>query len=231
MGTKSRTLSITSTILLTIYTVCLVLAEAGMFAICKFAVHMTNAGIGLASDSIAAGGCVIDYATPGTVAGGMLAGLGGTAWIVLTSFMVFLFIICTVYIAITAISYALVKKGYYKADAWMKITIFGVTFLGFIIGANLSCLQMLCMTIILVLPIILSIMVLFNEKPCATCKKVSEERKNETEPKSDFKQQEQEDMSEKVAEERKPDDMTNKAADAAGEESTQADEPSEEKAE
>ena len=115
MGTKSRTLSITSTILLTIYTVCLVLAEAGMFAICKFAAHMINAGIGLASDSIAAGGCVIDYATPGTVAGGMLAGLGGTAWIVLTSFMVFLFIICTVYIAITAISYALVNKGYYKA--------------------------------------------------------------------------------------------------------------------
>ena len=231
MGTKSKTLSITSTILLTIYTVCLVLAEAGMFAICKFAAHMTNAGIGLASDSIAAGGCVIDYATPGTVAGGMLAGLGGTAWIVLTSFMVFLFIICTVYIAITAISYALVKKGYYKADAWMKITIFGVTFLGFIIGANLSCLQMLCMTIILVLPIILSIMVLFNEKPCATCKKVSEERKDEAEPKSDFKQQEQEDMSEKVAEEHKPDDMTKKAADAAGEESTQSDEPSEEKME
>lgn len=231
MGTKSRTLSITSTILLTIYTVCLVLAEAGMFAICKFAAHMTNAGIGLASDSIAAGGCVIDYATPGTVAGGMLAGLGGTAWIVLTSFMVFLFIICTVYIAITAISYALVNKGYYKADAWMKITIFGVTFLGFIIGANLSCLQMLCMTIILVLPIILSIMVLFNEKPCATYKKVSEERNGEAEPKSDFKQHEQEDMSEKVTEEHKPDDITNKAAGAAGEESTQADEPAEEKAE
>lgn len=231
MGTKSKTLSITSTILLTIYTVCLVLAEAGMFAICKFAAHMTNAGIGLASDSIAAGGCVIDYATPGTVAGGMLAGLGGTAWIVLTSFMVFLFIICTVYIAITAISYALVNKGYYKADAWMKITIFGVTFLGFIIGANLSCLQMLCMTIILVLPIILSIMVLFNEKPCATCKKVSEERKDEAEPKSDFKQQTQEDMSEKVTEEHKPYDMTTKAADAADKESTQSDEPSEEKTE
>lgn len=77
MGTKSKTLSITSTILLTIYTVCLVLAEAGMFAICKFAAHMTNAGIGLASNSIAAGGCVIDYATPGTFAGGML---GRTRW-------------------------------------------------------------------------------------------------------------------------------------------------------
>ena len=87
------------------------------------------------------------------------------------------------------------------------------------------------MTIILVLPIILSIMVLFNEKPCATYKKVSEERNGEAEPKSDFKQQEQEDMSEKVAEEHKPDDMTNKAADAAGEESTQSDEPSEEKTE
>lgn len=231
MGTKSKTLSITSTILLTIYTVCLVLAEAGMFAICKFAAHMTNAGIGLASNSIAAGGCVIDYATPGTVAGGMLAGLGGTAWIALTSFMVFLFIICTVYIAITAISYALVKKGYYKADAWIKITIFGVTFLGFILGANLSCLQMLCMTIILVLPIVLSIMVLFNEKPCATCKKVSEERKEEDEAKSDFKQQEHEDMSEKVTEEHKPDDMTDKAADATDEESTQSDEPSKEKTE
>lgn len=231
MGTKSKTLSITSTILLTIYTVCLVLAEAGMFAICKFTAHMTNAGIGLASNSIAAGGCVIDYATPGTFAGGMLAGLGGTAWIVLTSFMVFLFIICTVYIAITAISYALVKKGYYKADAWMKIAIFGVTFLGFILGANLSCLQMLCMTIILVLPIVLSIMVLFNEKPCATYKKVSEERKDETEPKSDFKQQEQEDMSEKVAEEHKPDDMTDKATDATDEESAQSDELSEEKTE
>ena len=85
------------------------------------------------------------------------------------------------------------------------------------------------MTIILVLPIILSIMVLFNEKPCATYKKVSEERNGEAEPKSDFKQQEQEYMSEKVAEEHKPDDMTNKAADAAGEESTQSDEPSEEK--
>ena len=195
MEKKSRTLSLTSTVLLTIYTVCLILAEAGMFAICKFAAHMTGAGIGLASNSIAAGGCVVDYATPGTVAGGMLAGLGGTAWLALTSFMVFLFIICTVYIAVTAVSYAFVKKGYYKADAWMKIVIFGVTFLGFIIGANLSCLQMLCTTILLVLPIILSIMVLFNEKPCATCGKVSEEREEKAEPEADFKQQEQESMS------------------------------------
>ena len=61
--------------------------------------------------------------------------------------------------------------------------------------------------------------------------KVSEERKDEAEAKSDFKQQTQEDMSEKVAEEHKPDDMTNKAVDTAGEESAQADEPSEEKTE
>ena len=98
--------------------------------------------------------------------------------------MIFFIVICTVYIAVTAISYVLVKREYYKADAWMKIAVFGTTFLGFILGTSLSCLQMLCLTILLVLPIILSVMVLFSETECkceCECKCKSEEKQSEAE--------------------------------------------------
>ena len=96
--------------------------------------------------------------------------------------MIFFIVICTVYIAVTAISYVLVKREYYKADAWMKIAVFGTTFLGFILGTSLSCLQMLCLTILLVLPIILSVMVLFSEAECkCECKCKTEEKQPEVE--------------------------------------------------
>lgn len=154
---KSRTLSLTSTILLTIYTVFMVLAEVGLLAICQIMRELSAGGFDMATNSIAAGGNMAEYALPGSVFGSLFAGFGGLAWLVISSFVIFFIVICTVYIAVTAISYVLVKREYYKADAWMKIAVFGTTFLGFILGTSLSCLQMLCLTILLVLPIILSV--------------------------------------------------------------------------
>lgn len=179
---KSRTLSLTSTILLTIYTVFMVLAEVGLLAICQIMRELSAGGFDMATNSIAAGGNMAEYALPGSVFGSLFAGFGGLAWLVISSFVIFFIVICTVYIAVTAISYVLVKREYYKADAWMKIAVFGTTFLGFILGTSLSCLQMLCLTILLVLPIILSVMVLFSEAECKCgCKCKTEENQPEVE--------------------------------------------------
>lgn len=181
---KSRTLSLTSTILLTIYTVFMVLAEVGLLAICQIMRELSAGGFDMATNSIAAGGNMAEYALPGSVFGSLFAGFGGLAWLVISSFVIFFIVICTVYIAVTAISYVLVKREYYKADAWMKIAVFGTTFLGFILGTSLSCLQMLCLTILLVLTIILSVMVLFSETECkceCECKCKSEEKQSEAE--------------------------------------------------
>ena len=177
---KSKTLSMTSTILLTIYTVFMVLAEVGLLTICKLMRELSAEGFDIATNAITSGGCVANYALPGATFGGLFTGLGSLAWIVISSFVVFFVVLCTVYIAVTAISYLLVKRKYYKADAWMKIAVFGTTFLGFILGTNLSCLQMFCMTILLVLPIIISVMVLFEECPCeCACKCEKKEEKTE----------------------------------------------------
>lgn len=162
---KTKTLSATSTILLTIYTIFMVLAEVGMFSICNFVAHMVNSGIDIASGGITSGGCY-DYALPGAAIGGIFAGLGSLAWVAVAAVMVFFIIICIIYITVTAISYMLLRRGFFKADAWMKIAVFGVTFLGFIVSAQLSGLQMLCVTILLLLPIVLSVMVLFSECQC-----------------------------------------------------------------
>lgn len=179
---KSRTLSLTSTILLTIYTVFMVLAEVGLLAICQIMRELSAGGFDMATNSIAAGGNMSEYALPGSIFGSLFAGFGGLAWLIISAFVIFFIVICTVYIAVTAISYVLVKREYYKADAWMKIAVFGTTFLGFILGTSLSCLQMLCLTILLVLPIILSVMVLFSEAECkCECKCKTEEKQPEVE--------------------------------------------------
>lgn len=89
----AKTLSATSTILLTIYTIFMVLAEVGMFSICNFVAHMVNSGVDIASGGITSGGCY-DYALPGAAIGGMFAGLGGLAWVAVAAVMVFFIIIC-----------------------------------------------------------------------------------------------------------------------------------------
>lgn len=178
---KAKTLSATSTILLTIYTIFMVLEEVGMFSICNFVAHMVNSGVDIASGGITSGGCY-DYTLPGAAIGGMFAGLGSLTWVAIAAVMMFFIIICIIYIAVTAISYMLLRRGFFKADAWMKIAVFGVTFLGFIVSAQLSGLQMLCVTILLLLPIVLSVMVLFAECQCSECRKedVKIEEKEET---------------------------------------------------
>lgn len=160
----------------------MVLAEVGLLAICQIMRELSAGGFDMATNSIAAGGNMAEYALPGSVFGSLFAGFGSLAWLVISSFVIFFIVICTVYIAVTAISYVLVKREYYKADAWMKIAVFGTTFLGFILGTSLSCLQMLCLTILLVLPIILSVMVLFSEVECkCECKCKTEEKQPEVE--------------------------------------------------
>lgn len=175
----------TSTILLTIYTIFMVLAEVGMFAICNFVAHMVNSGVNIASDGITSGGCY-DYALPGATIGGMFAGLGSLAWVAITAVMVFFIVICIIYITATAISYMLLRRGCFKADAWMKIAVFGVSFLGVIVSANLSGLQMLCVTVLLLLPVVISVMVLFSECQCQCCEcKKDDTKMEEKETKSE----------------------------------------------
>ena len=107
----------------------MVLAEVGLLAICQIMRELSAGGFDMATNSIAAGGNMTEYALTGSVFGSLFAGFGGLAWLVISSFVIFFIVICTVYIAVTAISYVLIKREYYKADAWMKIAIFGTTWL------------------------------------------------------------------------------------------------------
>ena len=133
---------------------------------------------------------MLDYTLPGAAIGGMFAGLGSLAWVAIAAVMMFFIIICIIYIAVTAISYMLLRRGFFKADAWMKIAVFGVTFLGFIVSAQLSGLQMLCVTILLLLPIVLSVMVLFAECQCqcSECRKEDTKIEEKEETKEETKE-------------------------------------------
>ena len=122
------------------------------------------AGSEIVNDSIkigngsAAGG--MDYALPGILTGGFLSVFGGIAWAVILVIM----ITCVAYVAVTVVSYLLIKKEKYKADAWAKIVLFGITFLGLLIILNPSGMELVFLILLTGIPIFLSVMVLVIEQ-------------------------------------------------------------------
>ena len=163
---KEKTLSLASTIMLTVYSVIMVFAWIRMLMLSFSLSDAALAGSEIVNDSIkigngsAAGG--MDYALPGILTGGFLSVFGGIAWAVII--MITFLAVCVAYVAVTVVSYLLIKKEKYKADAWAKIVLFGITFLGLLIILNPSGMELVFLILLTGIPIFLSVMVLVIEQ-------------------------------------------------------------------
>lgn len=72
--------------------------------------------------------------------------------------------VCVAYVAVTVVSYLLIKKEKYKADAWAKIVLFGITLLGLLIIIGSSGIELISLILLTGIPILLSVMVLVMEQ-------------------------------------------------------------------
>lgn len=106
-----KNLSIASTVLMAVYTIFLILADLRLFSV--------SAAFGHMSKSVT--GWIIDGADLSVIAGALSVSV---SVLILIFAVVFLFF-CITCVVLTAISYWLIRRKKYKADAWMKIVVFG----------------------------------------------------------------------------------------------------------
>ena len=179
MGRK-KTLSLTSTILMTIYTALVTILNLGIFAIA--------AVFGQLSGSSLTKGWMIDGTDLGPLASGTSA--IASAMILVVAFV--LLILTITLIVATVLSYKFIGSGKFKNDAWMKIVIFGISLLGFVFTTNSYGLMAFCEVVFLALPIGLSVVVLCDndeEEETETGKEAEKEPKENSE-KEDTKESE-----------------------------------------
>lgn len=179
MGRK-KTLSLTSTILMTIYTALVTILNLGIFAIA--------AVFGQLSGSSLTKGWMIDGTDLGPLASGTSA--IASAMILVVAFV--LLILTITLIVATVLSYKFIGNGKFKNDAWMKIVIFGISLLGFVFTTNSYSLMAFCEAAFLALPIGLSVVVLCDndeEEETETGKEAEKEPKENSE-KEDTKESE-----------------------------------------
>lgn len=178
MGRK-KTLSLTSTILMTIYTALVTILNLGIFAIA--------AVFGQLSGSSLTKGWMIDGTDLGPLASGTSA--IASAMILVVAFV--LLILTITLIVATVLSYKFIGSGKFKNDAWMKIVIFGISLLGFVFTTNSYGLMAFCEVVFLALPIGLSVVVLCDNdegnEEAEAGKEVEKEAEKETikEPEED----------------------------------------------
>ena len=99
-------------------------------------------------------GWIIDGADLSVIAGAFSVSV---SVLILIFAVVFLFF-CIACVILTVLSYWLIRRKKYKADAWMKIVVFGFALAG--------CLKLVSfwISILFILPVVLSIIVVFREE-------------------------------------------------------------------
>lgn len=139
-----KNLSIASTVLMAVYTIFLILADLRLFSV--------SAAFGHMSKSVT--GWIIDGADLSVIAGALSVSV---SVLILIFAVVFLFF-CITCVVLTVLSYWLIRRKKYKADAWMKIVVFGFALAG--------CLKLVSFwtSVLLILPVVLSVIVVFGEK-------------------------------------------------------------------
>ena len=139
-----KNLSIVSTVLMAVYTIFLILADLRLFSV--------SAAFGHMSKSVT--GWIIDGADLSVIAGTLSISV---SVLILIFAVVFLFF-CIACVILTVLSYWLICRKKYKADAWMKIVVFGFALAG--------CLKLVSFwtSVLLILPVVLSVIVVFGEK-------------------------------------------------------------------
>lgn len=110
-----------STVFIGVYTLFLVIAEAGIAVFLLYAKHITAAGTQMVSEA----GTMSDYISgyfvlPGTFTV-LLGSLTGIMAVLLAAAIFLLFLACPVALVISCI---LLKKRKLEADAWMKLVVF-----------------------------------------------------------------------------------------------------------
>lgn len=144
---RKKTLSIVSTILMTIYAVLVTIFNLWMFAMA--------AVLGQLVGKNSTERLMID----GTDFSGIVFGTGAIASAVMLLIAFVLLIVTIVLIIATVLSYKFIGNGKFTSDAWMKIVIFGIAFLVFVLTTSSTGLMAFCGAVFLALPIGLSVVV------------------------------------------------------------------------
>ena len=146
-----KTVSLTSTILMTIYTALVTILNLGIFAIAAVFGHLSGSSL--------TKGWMVDGTDLGPLASGTSA--IASAMILVVAFV--LLILTITLIVATVLSYKFIGSGKFKNDAWMKIVIFGISLLGFVFTTNSYGFMAFCEAVFLAIPIGLSVVVLCDD--------------------------------------------------------------------
>ena len=146
-----KTVSLTSTILMTIYTALVTILNLGIFAIAAVFGHLSGSSL--------TKGWMVDGTDLGPLASSTSA--IASAMILVVAFV--LLILTITLIVATVLSYKFIGSGKFKNDAWMKIVIFGISLIGFVFTTNNYGFVAFCETVFLAMPIGLSVVVLCDD--------------------------------------------------------------------
>lgn len=147
---RKKTLSLVSTIMMTIYAALVTIFNLWMFAMAAVLGQL----VGKNSTEI----LMID----GTDFSGIVSGTGAIASAVML-LIAFVLIVTIILIVSTVLSYKFIGSGKFTTDAWMKIVIFGIAFLVFVLTTNSTGLMAFCGAVFLALPIGLSVVVICDD--------------------------------------------------------------------
>ena len=147
---RKKTLSLVSTIMMTIYAALVTIFNLWMFAMA--------AVLGQLVGKNSTERLMID----GTDFSGIVSGTGVIASAVML-LIAFVLIVTIILIVSTVLSYKFIGSGKFTTDAWMKIVIFGIAFLVFVLTTNSTGLMAFCGAVFLALPIGLSVVVICDD--------------------------------------------------------------------
>ena len=147
---RKKTLSLVSTIMMTIYAALVTIFNLWMFAMAAVLGQL----VGKNSTEI----LMID----GTDFSGIVSGTGAIASAVML-LIAFVLLVTIILIVSTVLSYKFIGSGKFTTDAWMKIVIFGIAFLVFVLTTNSTGLMAFCGAVFLALPIGLSVVVICDD--------------------------------------------------------------------
>lgn len=147
---RKKTLSLVSTIMMTIYAALVTIFNLWMFAMA--------AVLGQLVGKNSTERLMID----GTNFSGIVSGTGAIASAVML-LIAFVLLVTIILIVSTVLSYKFIGSGKFTTDAWMKIVIFGIAFLVFVLTTNSTGLMAFCGAVFLALPIGLSVVVICDD--------------------------------------------------------------------
>lgn len=179
-----KTVSLTSTILMTIYTALVTILNLGIFAIAAVFGHLSGSSL--------TKGWMVD----GTDLGPLASSTSAIASTMILVVAFVLLILTITLIVATVLSYKFIGSGKFKNDAWMKIVIFGISLLGFVFTTDNYGFMAFCEAVFLAIPIGLSVVVLCDDSESDGSEdedeKEPETKEPEKEPKKDSEEKESE---------------------------------------